>query len=69
MPLLLTISHHTSVRIAEVAFLLILIAGIWMVAAELLPPRLHTFRTIVAGLAFAAAGILLLIVTHWGHFG
>jgi hypothetical protein len=26
-------------------------------------------RTIVAGLAFAVAGILLLIVTHWGHFG
>jgi hypothetical protein len=24
---------------------------------------------IVAGSAFAASGILLLIVTHWGHFG
>jgi hypothetical protein len=69
MSLLLTISHHTSVRIAEVAFLLILIAGIWMVAAELLPPQWHKFRMIVAGSAFAASGILLLIVTHWGHFG
>jgi hypothetical protein len=69
MSLLLTISHHTSVRIAEVAFLLILIAGIWLVAAELLPQRWHKLRMVVAGIAFAAAGILLLIVTHWGHFG
>jgi hypothetical protein len=69
MLLLLTISHHTSVRIAEVAFLLILIAGIWMVAAELLPPRLQKSRMVVAGIAFAAAGLLLVIVTHWGHFG
>ena len=36
MSLLLTISRHTSDRLAEVAFLLILIAGVWLVAAELL---------------------------------
>jgi hypothetical protein len=29
-------------------------------------PRL---RTIVAGIALALAGILLIIATHWGHFG
>jgi hypothetical protein len=67
--LLLTLSHHTSVRIAEVGFLLILIAGIWMVVAELLPQAWHTFRLVVAGLCFTAAGVLLLIATHWGHFG
>ena len=66
-PLLLTISRHTSVRIAEVAFLLILIAGVWMVVAELMPKQFHRFRTIVAGLCFAVAGILLLIATHSGH--
>jgi hypothetical protein len=69
MPFLLTISHHTSVRIAEVAFLLILIAGIWLVVAELLPSRLHKLRTVVAGIALAVAGLLLLIASHWGHFG
>lgn len=65
-PLLLTLSHHTSVRVAEVAFLLILIAGVWMVIAELMPQQFHRFRFVVAGLAFTASGVLLLIATHWG---
>jgi hypothetical protein len=69
MPFLLAISHHTSVRIAEVGFLLIVIAGVWLVANEFLPPQWHKFRSVVAGLAFTAAGILLLIATHWGLFG
>jgi hypothetical protein len=25
-------------------------------------------RTIVAGIALAVAGVLLIIATHWGHF-
>lgn len=65
--LLLTISHKSSVRIAEVAFLLILIAGIWMVVAELMPQQFHKLRLVVAGIAFAASGILLLVATHWGN--
>jgi hypothetical protein len=69
MLLLLAITHLTSVRIAEVAFLLILIAGIWLVAAELLPPRLQKMRMVVVGIALAVAGLLLLIATHWGLFG
>jgi hypothetical protein len=28
-----------------------------------------TARTIVAGIALALAGVLLIIATHWGHFG
>ena len=36
---LLAKSHRTSVRLAEVAFLLILIAGPWLVAAELMGSR------------------------------
>jgi hypothetical protein len=69
MHLLLTISRHTSDRIAEVAFLLILIAGVWLVAAELLPPRWHKVRMVVAGVLFAIAGLLMIIVIHSGHFG
>lgn len=69
MSFLLTISRHTSDRIAEVAFLLILIAGVWMVAAELLPPRWHKVRMTVAGVLFAVAGLLMIIVIHSGHFG
>lgn len=69
MSLLLTISRHTSDRLAEVAFLLILIAGVWMVAAELLPPRWHKVRMVVAGVLFAVAGLIMIIVIHSGHFG
>jgi hypothetical protein len=67
--LLLTISHQTSVRLAEVAFLLILIAGVWLAAAELMELRWQKTRVVVAGAALAVAGLLLIIATHWGSFG
>jgi len=66
---LLTISYHTSVRLAEVGFLLILFAGVWFVAAEIPALKLGRVRTIVAGAALAAAGLLLIIASHWGTFG
>jgi hypothetical protein len=50
-------------------FLLIVIAGVWLVAAEIPALRARPARTIVAGTALAAAGVLLIIATHWGHFG
>jgi len=65
----LGLSHQTGVTLAEVGFLLILIAGVWLVAAQLPVFRMSTARTIVAGIALALAGVLLLIATHWGHFG
>ena len=65
---LLAFSHNTSVTVAEVAFLLLLIAGIWMAVAWLLDQQRWTrFRMIVAGVLIAAAGLLLIIATHWGH--
>jgi hypothetical protein len=66
---LLTISYHSSVRLAEVGFLLIVFAGVWLVAAEIPALKLERVRTIVAGTALAAAGVLLIIATHWGTFG
>jgi hypothetical protein len=62
-------SHHTGVVIAEVGFLLMLISGIWFVAAELPQFRMARTRKIVAGAALAAGGLLLIIAIHWGHFG
>jgi hypothetical protein len=62
-------THQDGVRLAEIGFLLILFAGIWLVAAELQLIRWHRFRMIVAALALAVAGLLLIIATHWGHFG
>jgi hypothetical protein len=70
MTTLLTLSDQTSVRLAEVGFLLILIAGVWMVFAEIPSMRRwHTFRMIVAGVLLAVSGVLLIVATHWGQFG
>jgi hypothetical protein len=66
---IVALSHHTGRRLAEVAFLLIVFAGIWLAAAQIPQLKMPTTRTIVAGIAFAVAGVLLIIATHWGHFG
>jgi phosphate/sulfate permease len=66
---MLALTHQTSVTLAEVGFLLILFAGVWLVAAEIPRLRISTARTIVAGIALALAGLLLIIATHWGQFG
>lgn len=63
------LSAHEGARLAEVGFLLILFAGVWLVAADLSRARLGRVRTIVAGLALAVSGALLIIATHWGKFG
>jgi hypothetical protein len=70
---LLGFSHDTSVTVAEVAFLLFLIAGIWIGFAWLLeeqPDRRFSgrrFRMILAGVLIAVAGLLLIIATYWGQ--
>ena len=46
-----------------------LIAGVWLAAAQVPKLGLAKARTIVAGIALAAAGVLLIVATHWGHFG
>jgi hypothetical protein len=66
---LLTLSHQTGVKLAEVGFLLILFAGIWLIAAEIPMFRMPIARRIVAGIALALAGVLLIVATHWGQFG
>jgi hypothetical protein len=70
---LLAFSHDTSVTVAEVAFLLLLIAGVWTAVAWLLadqpdhPFSGRRFRMIVVGVLVAVAGLLLIIAAHWGH--
>jgi hypothetical protein len=63
------IARHTGVRIAEVGFLLILIAGVWLAASATPRLGLQRVRMIVAGVLLAVAGALLILATHWGHFG
>jgi hypothetical protein len=62
-------AHQTGVKLAEVGFLLVLIAGIWLVAAQIPLFKWGKARTIVACAALAIGGLLLIIATHWGHFG
>ena len=76
---LLAVSHSTGVRIAEVGFLLLVIAGLWIASASLTNvDKTHTrlrfiviassrFRMVVAGMFLACGGLLLIIATHWGH--
>jgi hypothetical protein len=69
MNLILTITRHNSLRLAEIGFLLILIAGVWLVAAQVPALKVGASRTAVAGVLLAVAGLLLIIATHWGSFG
>jgi hypothetical protein len=66
---LLALAHQTGLRLAEIGFLLILFAGVWLAAGQVQQLKWGRFRTIVAGVALALAGILLIVATHWGHFG
>jgi hypothetical protein len=65
----LAITPATGTKLAELGFLLILIAGVWLVSSEVPALRGHRARTVVAGAALAVAGVLLIIAVHWGHFG
>ena len=44
MSLVFSLSRHTGVRLAEVRFLLILFAGVWLVAAQIPQLKLGTAR-------------------------
>lgn len=67
MKFVLAFSHNTSVTVAEVAFLLLLIAGVWTAVAWLARGKWERYRMVVAGILIAVAGLLLIIATHWGH--
>lgn len=79
MSLILGFAHPSAVKLAEVAFLLFLIAGVWIATASLSHvDRWHIalkfvvmapsrFRMTVAGILVAVGGLLLIIATHWGH--
>ncbi len=49
--------------------LFLLFAGVWLTAAQIPRFKFGTARTIVAGVALAISGLLLIIAIHWGHFG
>jgi hypothetical protein len=70
--MIVAIAHATGIKLAEFGFLLIVIAGVWLVASEIVALgvlKWHEFRIFVAGACLAVAGILLIVATHWGGFG
>jgi hypothetical protein len=69
MNLILGLTHHDAVRVAEVAFLLVLISGACLAVGQLPQLKQSGAVTMVAGVLLAAAGLLLGIAVHWGHFG
>jgi fucose permease len=66
VPLLAVLNKSSTVKLVEVGFLLILFAGIWFVASEIPQLKMQRARGIVAGLALAVAGLLLIIAAHYG---
>jgi hypothetical protein len=64
-PEVLALSHHADLRLAEVGYLLIVFAGVWIVASEVPALKIPVARRIVAGVALVAAGIVLILATHY----
>ena len=62
----LLISQHASARLTEIGFLLLAIAGVWMVIAEIRQNRWSRFRLTVAGGLIAVGAVLNIIAAHWG---
>lgn len=62
-------SRQIGILVAEVAFLLLLFAGVWMIAFEIPQFKIAAERRIVAGMAVALSGLLLIIAMRWGQFG
>ncbi|MCW2573882.1 MAG: hypothetical protein JWO88_3940 [Frankiales bacterium] len=68
-PTLGAMTHHDGTVLAQVGFLLILFAGVWLVAAQMPIMRFPKWRTGVAGGSLALAGVCLIIAVRAGHFG
>jgi hypothetical protein len=65
---LLALTHHGAIRVAELGFLLVAVAGALLALGELAPARSRT-AGFVAGVALAVGAVLVIVATHWGHFG
>lgn len=69
MSFVLALTHQTGRRLAEVGFLLFVLAGIWLAASQVPQLKMARARTFIAGIALAVGGVLLIIATRSGHYG
>lgn len=66
--MLLALTHHNGIRLAEVAFALAAVAG-GLLFLGAVTPFGRRAGNLLGGVALAAAGVLGVVATHWGHFG
>lgn len=60
-------TRHTGVRVAEIGFLLIALAGALLAIAPL--TRVGRPGTIAGGAGIAAGAVIVIIAIRWGSFG
>ena len=65
--LALQIKAHTSIRLAELGEVLLAAAGILLVLGGMTPLGRRAGQTF-GGICLAVGGVLLVLVTRWGHF-
>jgi acetyl-CoA acetyltransferase len=66
--LLLALTHHNGIRIAELGFVLAAVAGAALVLGAVTPFGRRA-GNLFGGLLLAGAAVLLIVATHWGRFG
>jgi hypothetical membrane protein len=64
----LAISAHNGLRLAELGFLLLAIAGAALALTTVWPSKNQPGK-LVSGVALAVGSVLLIIAAHWGKFG
>ncbi|HVS84607.1 MAG TPA: hypothetical protein VHD91_03145 [Gaiellaceae bacterium] len=65
---LLALTAHNGERLAEIGEALLAIGGVLLWLGASLPFG-RKGGNFLGGVALAASGVLLVIATHWGHFG
>lgn len=60
-------TRHTGVRIAEIGFALIALAGVLLTLGQV--SRSGRTGTVAAGVSLAAGAVIILIAIRWGSFG
>ncbi|HET7567487.1 MAG TPA: hypothetical protein VFJ91_05810 [Gaiellaceae bacterium] len=65
---LLALTVHNGIRIAELGEALGAVGGVILLLGATMPFG-RKGGTFLGGLAIAAGFVLLIVATHWGHFG
>ena len=60
-------TRHTGVRVAEIGFALLVIAGAVLAVAPV--TRLGRSGTVAGGACLAAGALVIIIAIRWGSFG